>query len=175
MKKLLILLLTLLLCVPAMAESVLPEAADATDWALVGYSPAGLTFSVPWDTQSFALTDEEKEAGFRFLGMSADYTIQMRQYSPDEMNLDIFANMMGIFSGSEGERITVNEVEMLIYRNVNPSTETELCGIAFTGLDGCMYRLSFFTGTSGDFSDAAPVWAIAHAVALSVTLEAEAE
>ena len=179
MKKLLILLLSLLLIVPAMAETVLPEtesllpeAADTTDWAMVGYSPAGLTFLVPADTQSFTLTDAEKEAGYRFLGMNADYTIQMEQYTKDVMTLDVFSSMIGIFSGAEGEMITINDVEILIYRNPTPSTETELCGIALMGLDGCMYRFSFFTGTSGDFSDDAPVWAIARAVAESMKLEA---
>ena len=170
MKKLLILLLTLLLCVPALAEPALPATPNPDGWAYVGYTPAGLTFLVPDDVVSYQLYESEKAAGVLFLGANDDCTIQLRRFDPADMTLDVFTAMMGFISGAQVEMRTVNGVEIIFYHNGSPSANSELCGIALNGTDGCMYKISFFTGVDGDFSESAAVWAIAETVADSVEL-----
>ena len=81
MKKLLLLCLALLMAAcTALAE--LPEEPNPEGWRYLGYTPAGITFLIPEDTQSYPLTALDEAEGFIFIGMHDDYTIQMRRYAP---------------------------------------------------------------------------------------------
>ena len=59
------------------------------------------------------------------------------------------------------------DLEILTYRNTAPGPSSELYGIAMTGLDGKLYKISIFTGADEAFGEDAPVWEIAERIAAS--------
>ncbi len=168
MRKLLMLLLALLLCIPAAAE--LPPSVTAEGWRHVGYTPSGVTFLVPDDTQFIEPTAAEREAGILLVGWNADYTVQLRRFEPEDMTVKAFRAMLNFTPGAQVETREVNGVEVVCYRNGSPTGVSELYGIALTGTDGCMYKISIFTGVAEDCSDDALVWEIASAMADSVSI-----
>ena len=60
---------------------------------------------------------------------------------------------------------------VLCYRNLAATAITELVGVVITGTDGCMYKVSIFTGWDENFAEDAPVWEIAQVVADSLRYE----
>ena len=60
---------------------------------------------------------------------------------------------------------------VLYYRNQAPNATTELVGVVITGTDGCMYKVSVFTGWDENFAEDAPVWEIARVLAKSIRHE----
>lgn len=170
MKRILMLLAVWLLCLPALAETAaVPAQPNPEGWRYLGYTPAGVTMLIPEDTQSYPLTGAEQAAGILFVGANEAYTMQLRRYEPGQMNLTVFSAMMR-YAGARVESRESGGTQILSYINTNPTGTSELCGIALTGTDGCMYKISIFTGTDEDFSADAPVWAIARTIAESVSI-----
>lgn len=170
MKKLLI-ILTLLLCLSALAETPdLPAQLNPEGWRYMGYTPAGVTFLIPEDTQSYPLSDAERSAGIVFLGANAEYTVQLRRFLPDQMDLAAFQMMLRFTSDAQVETRETDGTQIIVYRNPDPTGVSELVGIALTGTDGCMYKVSIFTGVDEDCSADAPVWSIAARIADSVAI-----
>ena len=171
MKRCALLLLQLLLCLPALAETAgLPEQPNPEGWRYMGYTPAGVTLLIPEDTQSYPLSAAERAAGILFVGANEEYTIQLRRYEPDQMDLAAFRAVLMLGSSAQVETRESGGTEILCYRNPNPTGVSELYGIALTGTDGCMYKISIFTGVDEDCSEDAPVWAIAETIAASVSI-----
>lgn len=171
MKKWMCLFLTLvmsLVFLTALAD--LPAQLNPEGWRYLGYTPAGITFLIPDDTQSIQLTAAEKTAGVIFLGMNEDYTVQLRQYQPEEANVAAFKAMLRFTPSAQVEVRDVGGTEVVCYRNTNPTGVSELYGIVLTGTDGCMYKISIFTGVDEDFSEDAAVWEIAAFIADSVSI-----
>lgn len=171
MKRLLIILMTLLLCSPVLAETVdLPVQLNPEGWRYMGYTPAGVTFLIPEDTQSYPLSDAERAAGIVFLGANAEYTVQLRRFEPDQMDLAAFQLMLRFTPDAQVEIREAEGGQIIVYRNPDPTGVSELVGIALTGTDGCMYKISIFTGMDEDCSTNAPVWTIAAQIADSVSI-----
>lgn len=170
MKRLLLLLLSILLCLPAYAEIDVPSEPNPEGWRYMGYMPAGLTFLVPDDTQFFELTQAETAAGILAVGMNEEYTIQLRRFAPEELNMTGFKALLRFTPGAQVEIRDVGGVEVVCYRNGTPTGVSELYGIALTGTDGYFYKVSIFTGVDEDCSEDAPVWSIAETIADSVTI-----
>lgn len=164
------LLLAVLLAASALAEAGLPAQPNPEGWRYMGYMPAGVTFLIPEDTQSYALTAADHAAGVIFLGANVDYTIQLRRFEPDVMDLAGFKALLRFTPGAQVEIRQADGTEIVCYRNGNPTAVSELYGVALTGTDGCMYKLSIFTGAEEDFSEDAPVWAIADKIAASASI-----
>ena len=164
----LLLMLLTVICLPVLAD--LPAQPNPEGWRYLGYTPAGITFLIPDDTQSYPLTAIDRAEGFLFIGMNADYTIQMRRYQPEQANVAAFKAMLSFTSGAQVEVRNVNGTEVVCYRNGNPTGISELYGIVLTGTDGCMYKISIFTGVDEDFSEDAAVWEIAERIADSVSI-----
>jgi hypothetical protein len=51
---------------------------------------------------------------------------------------------------------------------LEPNKDSELYGIALTGLDDLFYKISLFTGENGAFDEDAKVWKIAEVLASTV-------
>ena len=170
MRKMLMIVLCMLLCLPALAETAaVPAQPNPEGWRYLGYTPAGVTMLIPEDTQSYSLTAAERAAGILFVGANEAYTIQLRRYEPDQMDLAAFRAMM-TFAGAQVETREDGGTQIFSYRNPNPTGTSELFGVALTGTDGCMYKISIFTGVDEDCSDTAPVWEIAEYIAGSVSI-----
>lgn len=171
MKRLLTILLTLLLCLPALAETTdMPVQPNPEGWRYMGYTPAGVTFLIPEDTQSYQLTAADRAAGVVFIGFNEAYTVQLRRFEPDQMDLAAFRAMLHFAPGAQVEIRGEEGSEIVIYRNGSPTGVSELVGIALNGTDGCMYKISIFTGVDEDCSAEAPVWDIAAQIADSVAI-----
>ncbi len=97
-----------------------------------------------------------------------DFTIQMRVFQPEELSYDDFKAIIEQESTAEVSTRTDNDSEILLYRNTRPNAYSELYGIAITGLDGLLYKISIFTGVDEVFGADAPVWAISETVAQTV-------
>lgn len=168
----LILLLTalLIMCLPALSETDMPGQPNPEGWQYVGYMPAGVTFLIPEDSVSLRLTAQEEAAGVLLLVMNDDYTLQLRRYTPEQMNMTAFRAMLDRTPSAQVEIREVDGVEIILYRNGRPTGVSELYGIALVGADGCLYKISIFTGLDEDCSEDAPVWAIAEQIGQSITL-----
>lgn len=168
MKRLIVLLACLLLCCPALAET--PPQPNPEGWRYMGYTPAGVTFLIPADTQLLELTAADRAAGILMMGMNEDYTVQLRRFEADEMTLTRFRFLLMFTSGAQMHTRMDGDVEIVCYRNTTPTAVSELYGIALTGTDGCMYKVSIFTGVAEDYAADAPVWEIAEQIAQSVSI-----
>lgn len=166
MRKCLVWLIALiLLCVSAYAEDLQPA---PKGWVFLGYVFGGITYAVPDDYESWELGDEEKAAGIVALGGNADCTIQLRGIKPDVITYEDFVTLITQESSAQVSTRKVGEVEAVFYRNTEPSEGSELYGIALTGLDDLLYKISIFTGENGAFGEDAKVWKIAETLASTV-------
>ena len=166
MKKILICLLALmLLCASAYAEEPL-YAEDG--WSYFGYSFGGITYAIPNDYEEWPPSAEEKAAGIITIGGNRDFTIQLRCFPPEAITYDGFVELVKNEPTAELSTRTVGDAEIIYYRNTSPSEYSELYGIALTGLDGMLYKISIFTGMDGTFGDDASVWEIAETIASTV-------
>ena len=156
----LVLALSVVLCFScAFAEdwtTITPEG-----WQYVGYTYGGVTFAVPPDYQSFDVTEEYAAAGYILIGGSREFTLVLRQFQPDQMDYDTFKEIITGETTADCQERDDNGMKIITYRNTAPGADSELFGIALTGLDGLMYKISIFTGEDGDYSASAPVWQIA--------------
>ncbi|MBE5787402.1 MAG: hypothetical protein E7324_07680 [Clostridiales bacterium] len=162
MKKGILLLLALcMLALPCVAEEakLLPD-----EWMYVGYTNGGVTFPIPENLEIAQLTAQEQAAGIILVGYHWDITLQLRVFSPEVMTWEDFKTTIEAeatadvqFLGADGS--------ILYYRNTAPSASSELAGIALTGLDGRLYKISVFTGMMEDFSPEAKVWEMAELIA----------
>ena len=174
MKKLLILLVTgILLFGGALAEPKkrsLPVSTDnvlldSEDWSYVGSVAGGVTYPIPSDCDWYEPDESQREAGILSLLGNEDCMVQMRVFQPEQLTFDDFHVTIAAEPTAE---VTLREEEegvILCYRNTAPTANGELYGIAMTGLDGLLYKISVFTGRSEDFSPEAPVWTIAETIA----------
>lgn len=169
MRRFLMLLLALLLAVlPAAAEEIeiQPEG-----YTYCGYMPGGITFLMPKDMVSYELYEEEKQAGILIYAESQNCSIQLRRFEPDEMTMPQFLQLVQQAPNTYWEVSEERGTPVLCYRNLAASDRTELVGVVITGTDGCMYKVSIFTGWDGNFAEDAPVWEIAQVVADSLRHE----
>lgn len=168
MRKLIALLLILLLMPAALAEETVIQ---PDGWQYTGYVPGGVTFLVPEDMQSFMLYPAERAAGVLLVGGSMDYTVQLRRFEPDVLTLKTLILSMMQRPEADVRVVMHGDARVLIYRNTAPTADSELCGAAITGLDGCLYKVSVFTGFSEDCSETAPVWEISRIITESLRQE----
>ena len=87
------------------------------------------------------------------------------------MTFGAFRDRMTEAGAADCATRAVEEAEVFTYRNPVPSAYAELYGIALTGLDGRLYKISIFTGDSGRFDGDAPVWKIAGVIARTVRIQ----
>ena len=140
-------------------------------WKYIGYTYGGVTFAVPPDYENFGVNEDYKAAGYVLIGGSRDFTLVLRQFQPDQRD---YASFKAIITGEKTAECRVrddNGSEILTYRNTAPGKDSELYGIALTGLDGLFYKISIFTGDSERFDEDAPVWKIAEVIARSVRIQ----
>ncbi|MBR6028767.1 MAG: hypothetical protein IKP40_06705 [Clostridia bacterium] len=133
-------------------------------WSYIGYTYGGITFAVPDDYADWELDAEEKAQGYVLLGGNADFTVQLRVFSPDQLSYDDFKARVAQVSSADAHVRMDGDREILVYRNTTPDAYSELYGIAMTGLDGLFYKISIFTGENGAFDEDAPVWKIAEII-----------
>ena len=162
MKKFLTLMLLLaLMAAPCFAQEIVetPEG-----WVYLGYAPGGVSFLVPDDLESQPLSDKQQEAGVIVVSSNMDCTLTLRCFPPEFLTWE---DLLAMVQQEPNVEVTLRgEAEnILCYRNTVPTANVELYGIALTGLDGNLYKLSIFTGVDGDFSEDAPVWDIAEFIA----------
>lgn len=137
-------------------------------WKYTGYTPGGVTFAIPLDFESYDTSLFDRMAGILILGGNADFTLQLRQFSPDTMTYAEFAaRIQAEPTARWGTRMDGGS-EILWYRNTAATANSELFGIALTGLDGMLYKISIFTGDGEDYSPDARVWALAETIAQTV-------
>ena len=165
------LILALLICsggLCAGAEEAFDFLTADQGWMYLGYTPGGVTFAVPSDYESFGVSMFDRMSGVLIVGGSADFTLQLRQFSPETMTYADFAAMIQAEPTARWGTRMDGEGEIIWYRNTAPTARSELFGITLTGLDGNLYKISIFTGDSEDFSPDAPVWALAETIAGTV-------
>lgn len=141
----------------AQAQAPLP---NDDDWSYIGYIYGGITFAVPNDYMGFDISASEIAQGYVLTGGNADFSRPLRYEDFKAMILQ--ESTAGTSTRMDGE------TEILVYRNIRPSIHSELYGIALTGLDGLLYKISIFTGADKAFGSEAPVWEIAEALGQSV-------
>lgn len=151
----------------ALAEDQAPLL-DEEGWAYIGYIDGGITFAVPRDYMSMDLSTSDIAQGYVLMGGNADFTMQLRVFPADEMRYDDFKALILQESTAEASTRMDEDSEILVYRNTRPSANSELYGIALTGLDGLLYKISIFTGADDAFGSEAPVWEIAETLGQSV-------
>ena len=169
MRKMLLCLLALLLAVlPAVAEDieVQPEG-----YTYCGYMPGGITFLIPENMVQCELYEWEKQAGVLLYAESETCSIQLRRFAPDAMTIFQFIQLVQQEPTVQWETSNERGTLVLHYRNQAPTATTELVGVAITGTDGCMYKVSVFTGWDETFAPDAPVWEIARVLAESLRHE----
>ena len=169
MRKLLLCLLALLLAVlPALAEDIEVQPEGYTN---CGYMPGGITFLIPEDMVSCELYDWEIQAGMLLYAESETCSIQLRRFEADAMTQDQFLALVKQEPTVQWEILQERGTPVLYYRNQAPNAATELVGVVITGTDGCMYKVSIFTGWDENFAADAPVWEIAQVLAESIRHE----
>ena len=164
-KTLVCLLALLLLCTSAYAEEPVPA---PEGWFFFGYTFGGITYAVPGDYEAWPPSDEEKAAGIITVGGNRDFTIQLRCFPPEAITYDGFVARISAEPTAQMSTRMVGEAEIVFYRNTNPNERSELYGIALTGLDGLLYKISIFTGADGAFGEDARVWEIVDVLAPTV-------
>lgn len=169
LRRFLVLLMALMLTLlPAAAEEIeiQPEG-----YRYCGYIPGGITFLLPNDMVSYELYEEEKLAGILIYAESQNCSIQLRRFEPDEMTLPQFLQLVQQARNTHWEVSEERGTPVLCYRNLAANDRTELVGVVITGTDGCMYKVSIFTGWDGNFAEDAPVWEISQMIANSLRHE----
>ena len=161
-------LILLMLCAPCYAQEPQP-APDG--WVYMAYTYGGINFIVPVDTQLWDLSPSDRSMGIIMIGGNADFTIQLRQFSPEDISVDAFKDKL---LKEPTAQVDVNEKDgstIVCYQNTAASANSELFGIMLEGLDGNTYKISIFTGESEAFDSDAKVWEIAQIIADSVGLQ----
>lgn len=169
MRRYLMLLMALLIAVlPAAAVEIeiQPEG-----YTYCGYMPGGITFLIPKDMVNCELYEEEKLAGILFYAESQSSSIQLRRFEPDQMTMPQFLQMVQQAPNTHWEVSEERGTPVLCYRNLAATAITELVGVVITGTDGCMYKVSIFSGWDENVAEDAPVWEIAQVVADSLRHE----
>lgn len=168
MRRLLCLLLPLmLLCLPAMADvEIQPDG-----YTYCGYMPGGITFLIPDNMQSAQLYRSEIEAGILMYAESRVCSIQLRRFEPETMTLTRFMQLLEQEPNTQWNVSYERGTAVVCYRNLAPSSDAELVGVVITGTDGCMYKVSIFTGWDGNYAGDAPAWEIAEVVSASLRHE----
>lgn len=137
-------------------------------WTFVGYTYGGIEFALPDDSVMWELSEEEENAGVIFLAGNADFTVQLRQFTPDQLDYETFVDLIRQTESAEYEEAEVGGGPVFRYRNTKANENSELYGAALTGLDGNLYKISIFTGEDGDYSENAKVWQIAEELGQTV-------
>ena len=179
MKRLLALLVSLLLfTIPcAWGETNLDVQVDENGllmdetWIYTGYVEGGVTFAIPAESVGYDVSLRERMAGILLVVGNEDYMLQLRRFPPDAMTFESFRATIEAEPTAESAVFERDGVEILTYRNTRPSVVGELYGIALTGLDGCLYKVSLFTGDSEAFDEEAPVWKISLIIASTCRLQ----
>ena len=169
MRRYLMLLMALLIAfLPAAAEEIeiQPEG-----YTYCGYMPGGITFLMPENMVSYALYEAEKQAGILIYAESRNCSIQLRRFEPDQMTMPQFLQMVQQAPNTYWEVSEERGTPVLCYRNLAATASTELLGVVITGTDGCMYKVSIFSGWDENVAEDAPVWEIAQVVADSLRHE----
>lgn len=168
MKKLLAILMLLCLLMPAYAE--LPDGLELNPegWFWTGIVEGGFSFLLPNDTYSWELTDVQQAAGILLVAGNDDFTLQVRRFEPEQLTLDQMAEILENEPTADTEILDMDGSTVIRYRNTGASATSELYGVVFNGMDGKLYKISFFTGVDEDFSPEAPVWEIAAYIADSL-------
>ena len=171
MKRILLLVAALLLLAllpGALTEGELRPAPEG--WVNIGWIEGGISLAVPDDFEQSYILPEYADMGIVILGGDADFMLQLRRFAPETLNYAEFLAMVEAQPGAEVSVRMDGEVEIAEYRNTTPDSDSELYGVILTGLDGCLYKVSVFTGDDGAFADDAPVWTIAETLGASVHL-----
>ena len=148
-----------------------PEMVVDETWVYAGWLEGGITWAIPRDSEQWELNDEDAARGVVYFVSDQDYSLQLRAYEPEAMTFGAFRDRMTAAGAADRATRTVGETEVFSYRNPAPSAYAELYGIAVTGLDGRLYKISIFTGDSERFDEDAPVWKIAEVIARSVRIQ----
>ena len=166
MKKrhILIVLTLIALCLScALAESPDPYVPE-DGWIYAGYIYGGVAFAVPGDYAAFDIPEDDAANGVVILGGNEDFTLQMRVFPPEVLDYGTFRAMIEAERTAEVSTRMDDGSEITVYRNTRPSAWSELYGIALTGLDGLLYKISIFTGVDEEYGEDAPVWEIARTI-----------
>ena len=165
-----------LMCLLALLLAVLSAAAEDIEvqpegYTYCGYMPGGITFLIPGDMVNCELYEWEKQAGMLLYTESLTCSIQLRRFEPDAMTMEQFLELVKQEPTVQWEISEERGSPVLYYRNQAPAATTELVGVVITGTDGCMYKVSVFTGWDENFAEDAPVWEIARVLAESIRHE----
>ena len=133
-------------------------------WSYVGYTYGGITFAIPKESAQKRVGIFNKASGIILIFGNDDYTVQLRSFNPDSMTYSEFKELILSEPTAQVNQRLSGEAEILSYRNTAPSETAELFGIAMTGVDGKLYKISIFTGDSGAYQEDAPVWKIAEII-----------
>lgn len=165
MKRLFSLVLTVLLMLSLIALAIAENPLQFDDgWTYVGYTYGGITFPVPIDYVDFDVDDADRAAGYVIIGGNMEFTLTLRVFQPEQMTYDQFKQRTQAEPTADWHTRMDGEREILVYRNTAPTGQSELYGIAMTGLDGLFYKISIFTGEDEDCGPDAPVWQIAEVI-----------
>lgn len=167
------LLLLVMTLFPALAGAetnldvqLLPEGFLVDDtWGYVGHTLSGVTFAIPEESVHYPLRASDKQAGILMLYGNGDYMLQLRVFEPEVRTYAKLKRDTGREPTADWHTEIRDDTEFLFYRNTKPGAQSELYGIATVGLDGKLYKISIFTGSTERFDDDAPVWRIAEVVA----------
>ena len=152
----------------ALAEGELRPAPEG--WVNIGWIEGGISLAVPDDFEQSYILPEYAGMGIVILGGNADFTMQLRRFDPETLTYEQFLTMIEAQPGAEVSVRHDGETEIASYRNTTADADSELYGVILTGLDGCLYKVSVFTGDDGSYADEAPVWEIAQTLGESVHL-----
>ena len=157
--------MTLFAC--ALAENSSEPKEENDGWQYAGYVYGGITFAIPGDYMDFGVSDADAARGCIMIGGNEKFTLQLRCFDPAAIDYAYFKAIIQQEPSSDWSVRTDGDLEILTYRNTAPGPSSELYGIAMTGLDGKLYKISIFTGADEAFGEDAPVWEIAERIAES--------
>ena len=157
--------MTLFAC--ALAENSSEPKEENDGWQYAGYVYGGITFAIPGDYMDFGVSDADAARGCIMIGGNELFTLQLRCFDPAAIDYAYFKAIIQQEPSSDWSVRMDGDLEILTYRNTAPGPSSELYGIAMTGLDGKLYKISIFTGADEAFGEDAPVWEIAERIAES--------
>lgn len=157
--------MTLFAC--ALAENGSEPKTENDGWQYAGYIYGGITFAIPGDYMDFGVSDADAARGCIMIGGNEKFILQLRCFDPAAIDYAYFKAIIQQEPSSDWSVRMDGDLEILTYRNTAPGPSSELYGIAMTGLDGKLYKISIFTGADEAFGEDAPVWEIAERIAES--------
>ncbi len=157
--------MTLFAC--ALAENGSETKEENDGWRYAGYIYGGITFAIPGDYMDFGVSDADAARGCIIIGGNEKFTLQLRFFDPAAIDYAYFKAIIQQEPSADWSVRMDGDLEILTYRNTAPGPSSELYGIAMTGLDGKLYKISIFTGADEAFGEDAPVWEIAEKIAKS--------